>query len=111
MARAREATPIVTSEQTPFVFGKANAIRLRGEKANFVEAFETKLAEEYADEHEDLTIVACGPMVPEAMRAAQILKAERGWETRVVNLHTLKPIDAEAVILAARETRFIVTAE
>jgi transketolase len=108
---AREATPIVTSEQTPFVFGKANAIRLRGEKANFVEAFETKLAEEYADEHEDLTIVACGPMVPEAMRAAQILKAERGWETRVVNLHTLKPIDAEAVILAARETRFIVTAE
>ncbi|MDR3792427.1 MAG: transketolase [Terracidiphilus sp.] len=108
---AREATPIVTTDETPFVFGKANAIRLRGEKANFVEAFETKLAEEYADEHEDLTIVACGPMVPEAMRAAQILKAERGWETRVVNLHTLKPIDAETVVRAARETRFIVTAE
>jgi len=108
---AREATPIVTTDETPFVFGKANAIRLRGEKANFVEAFETKLAEEYADEHEDLTIIACGPMTPEAMRAAQILKAERRWETRVVNLHTLKPIDTEAVVRAARETRFIVTAE
>ena len=108
---AREATPIVTTEATPFVFGKANVIRLRGEKPNFVDAFETTLASEYASEHEDLTIVACGPMVPEAMRAARILKAERGWETRVLNLHTLKPIDAEAVVRAARETRVVITAE
>ena len=108
---AREATPIVTSGATPFVFGKANVIRFRGERANFVEAFETRLAGEYADEHEDLSILACGPMVPEAMRAAQILKAERGWETRVVNLHTLKPLDTEAVVRAARETRFVLTAE
>ena len=35
-------------------------------------------------------------MVPEAMRAAWILKQEYGYETRVLNLHTLKPIDAEA---------------
>jgi transketolase len=108
---AREATPIVTTEATPFVFGKANVIRLRDESANFVDAFETTLASEYANEHEDLTIVACGPMVPEAMRAARILKAEHGWETRVLNLHTLKPIDAEAVVRAARETRVVITAE
>jgi transketolase len=38
---AREATPIVTDEKTPFVFGKANVIRLRRESANFIDAFET----------------------------------------------------------------------
>ena len=41
---AREATPIVTSEATPFVFGRPNVIRLRAEAANFAEAFETRLA-------------------------------------------------------------------
>jgi transketolase len=108
---AREATPIVTDEATPFVFGKANAIRLRGEKANFAEAFETRLAADYVNESEDLSIIALGPMVPEAMRSAWILKQEYGYETRVVNLHTLKPIDAEAVIRAALETGVVVTAE
>jgi transketolase len=108
---AREATPIVTDEATPFVFGKANAIRLRGERKEFVDAFETRLAEDYADEGEDLSIIACGPMVPEAMRAAWILKQEFGYETRVLNLHTLKPIDAEAIVRAARETGVVITAE
>jgi transketolase len=108
---AREATPIVTDETTPFVFGRANAIRLRREGDNFAAAFETCLAADYPNESEDLTIVAIGPMVPEAMRAAFILKRELGYETRVLNLHTLKPIDAEAVIRAAHETGVIVTAE
>lgn len=108
---AREATPIVTDPNTPFVFGQANVIRLRREGPNFLEAFETVLAANYADEHEDLSIVACGPMVPEAMRAAYILKREFGYETRVLNLHTLKPIDAPAIIRAAQETGAVVTAE
>jgi transketolase len=108
---AREATPIVTSENTPFAFGKANVIRLRAEAANFVDAFETQLAHDYKDESEDLAIIAIGPMVPEAMRAARILKLEFGYETRVVNMHTLKPIDAESVIRAALETGIVVTAE
>ena len=108
---AREATPIVTTEQTPFVFGKANVIRLRHEADNFIDAFETVLADQYANEHEDLSIVACGPMVPEAMRAAYILKKEFGYESRVINLHTLKPIDTAALIRAAKDTGIIVTAE
>jgi len=108
---AREATPIVTDGRTPFVFGRANVIRLRVEAAAFADAFETKLAEDYANESEDLSIVAIGPMVPEAMRAAWILKQEFGYETRVLNMHTLKPIDTEAVIRAARETGVVVTAE
>jgi transketolase len=108
---AREATPIVTGESTPFVFGKANLIRLRAESAEFAGSFETRLAEDCADEHEDLSILACGPMVPEAMRAAWILKRDFGYETRILNLHTLKPIDREAIVRAAHETGVVVTAE
>lgn len=108
---AREATPIVSDERTPFVFGKANVIRFRGENADFAKAFETKLESEYRNEHEDLTIVACGPMVPEAMRAAWILKNDFGYETRILNIHTMKPIDAAAIIRAAKQTGVVVTAE
>jgi len=108
---AREATPVVTNEKTPFVFGKANVIRLRGETANFADAFETRLESTHESEREDLSIIACGPMVPEAMRAAYILKRDYGYETRVLNLHTLKPIDAEAVTRAAEDTGVVITAE
>ncbi len=108
---AREATPIVTDEKTPFEFGKANLYRYRGEKDNFKDAFDVKLASEYTSENEDLTIIACGPEVPEAMRAAWILKEDFGIETRIINVHTLKPLDKEPVIKAALETGIIVTAE
>ncbi len=108
---AREATPVVTSESTPFVFGRANAIRMRRQAPCFADAFEIQLAETYRDEGEDLTIIALGPMVAEAMRAAYILKLEYGYETRVLNLHTLKPMDSEAVVQAALETGAVVTAE
>jgi transketolase len=108
---AREATPIVTTEETPWEFGKANVIRYRGEQDNFVDAFETKLAYEYKNENEDLSIIACGPSVPEAMRAAYILKEEFGIETRVVNMHTIKPMDKDAVVNAALDTGIVLTAE
>ncbi len=108
---AREATPIVTDENTPFVFGKANVIRLRKESPNFIDAFQTSLESSYINEGEDLTIIACGPMVPEAMRAAWILKSDFGYETRILNLHTLKPVDTKAIIRAARETSVVLTAE
>jgi transketolase len=108
---AREATPIVTDEHTPFEFGHANVIRLRKEAANFADAFETVLAAGYENENEDVTIMACGPMVPEAMRAAWILKTDFGYEARIVNLHTLKPIDTSAILRAARETGVVITAE
>lgn len=45
------------------------------------------------------------------MRAAWILKMDFGYETRVLNLHTLKPIDEQAILRAAHETGTIVTAE
>lgn len=108
---AREATPVVTREETPFIFGKANVIRLRKVQPLFIDAFETYLASDYKGEKEDLTIIACGPMVPEAMRAAYILKEEFGYETRILNMHTLKPLDADAVVAAAKATGVVITAE
>lgn len=108
---AREATPVITTKDTPYVFGKANVIRLRGVKPNFIDAFEHVLASEYASENEDLTIVACGPSVPEAMRAAYILKDDFNIETRIVNIHTVKPLDKDALIRAAVETGCVITAE
>jgi len=108
---AREATPIVTTDATPFVFGKANVIRFREEQPRFIDAFETFLSTGYESEDEQLTIIACGPMVPEAMRAAYILKKEHDVETRILNMHTLKPLDAEAVVKAAAVTGVVLTAE
>jgi len=108
---AREATPIVTTSDTPYQFGLANVIRYRGEKDNFIVAFETKLSSDYTSEGEDLTLIACGPMVAEAMRAAYILKEEYNLETRILNIHTLKPIDKKAIIKAAEETNIILTIE
>ncbi|MBU1428453.1 transketolase [bacterium] len=108
---AREATPIITQEDTPFEFGKANVIRFREEKENFVDAFEIKLASNYQSEKEDVCIIACGPMVAEAMRAAYILKKDFNLETRIINVHTVKPLDEESIIKAAEEIGIVITAE
>ncbi|MBU1290742.1 transketolase [bacterium] len=108
---AREATPIITQEDTPFEFGKANIIRFREEKENFVDAFEIKLASNYQSEKEDVCIIACGPMVAEAMRAAYILKKDFNLETRIINVHTVKPLDEESIIKAAEEIGIVITAE
>jgi transketolase len=108
---AREATPLVTTSDTPYQFGLANVIRYRSENKNFMEAFQTKLSPDYVSEGEDLTLIACGPMVAEAMRAAYILKEEYNLESRILNIHTLKPIDKKAILKATEETGVIVTCE
>jgi transketolase len=84
----REDVPVVTEETTPFTVGRGITMR----------------------DGADLTIVACGIMVAEALDAAETLGRE-GVEARVINLATLKPIDREILTLAARETGAIVTAE
>lgn len=84
----REPVPVVTDESTPFVLGKANTYREGG----------------------DVAIIACGTLVYEALVAAEILAGE-GIDCRVIDMHTIKPIDREAIIKAARECGAIVTAE
>jgi transketolase len=83
----REKLPLVTSESSPFVIGKANTLK----------------------DGKDLTIIACGNLVREALLAAETLAA-RKIDAAIVNMHTIKPID-EAAIIAAAKTGAIVTAE
>ncbi|HCD81371.1 MAG TPA: transketolase [Ruminococcaceae bacterium] len=58
----------------------------------------------------DVTVIATGLMVNEALEAYEILKNE-GISARIINMHTIKPLDREIVLKAARETGAIVTAE
>lgn len=83
----REKSPVVTAENTPFEIGKANIMKAGN----------------------DVAIIACGTMVYEALTAAKKLEAE-GIQARVINLHTIKPLDVQAVLEAA-QTGAIVTAE
>lgn len=84
----REPVPVVTEESTPFVLGKANTYRGGG----------------------DVAIIACGTLVYEALVAAETLATD-GIDCRVIDMHTIKPIDREAIVKAARECGAIVTAE
>ncbi|MEW6103272.1 MAG: transketolase family protein [bacterium] len=58
----------------------------------------------------DISIIACGLMVFEALKASDMLGKD-GISARVVNMSTIKPIDKEAIISAAKETKAIITAE
>lgn len=58
----------------------------------------------------DVTLIACGHLVWNALRAAEELKAE-GISAEVINMHTIKPLDADAVIASASKTRCVVTCE
>lgn len=87
----RVARPVVetfTTEETPFVPGKANVLREGG----------------------DVCIIAAGLMVKEALKAAEILAAE-GVSTAVVNMHTVKPFDVERVLAMAEKCGAIVSVE
>ncbi|MEW6007800.1 MAG: transketolase family protein [bacterium] len=61
-------------------------------------------------EGKDISLIACGLMVFEALKAAEMLDRD-GISARVINMPTIKPIDREAIILAAKETKGIITAE
>lgn len=88
MRFGRLAVPRVNSEDYKFELGKGVTLR----------------------DGKDVTIVATGLMVNEALIAADELKAE-GIDARVINIHTIKPVDKEILIKAAKETGAIVTAE
>lgn len=84
----RSDVPSFTHDDTPFVLGKAQTFK----------------------DGNDVTVIACGPMVWESLTAAYDLEKE-GLNVRVINMATIKPIDREAIVAAARETGAIVTAE
>ena len=88
MRLGRTPYPIITKENDKFEIGKANLMR----------------------KGKDVTIIATGLMVSESLKAADMLSKE-GIESKVINIHTIKPIDEEAIIKAARKTGAVVTAE
>jgi len=59
---------------------------------------------------DDVAVIATGIMVGEALEAAKTLK-EEGINVRVIDMHTIKPLDNEAVLKAAKDTKLIITAE
>jgi transketolase len=84
----RVEEPPVGDPEAPFLLGKAAQLRAGN----------------------DLAVIACGALVEMALRASDALKRE-GIGVRVLNMHTIKPLDREAILKAATETRGIVTAE
>jgi transketolase len=84
----RPKWPVFISEDTPFVIGKALML----------------------NEGTDVSIFATGHMVWKAIEAGQQL-AEKGISAEIINIHTIKPLDEEAVIASAKKTGCVVTAE
>jgi len=64
-----------------------------------------------AREGRHLSVISTGPMLATAIAAADILAEEDGFSTRVLSMHTVKPLDVDAVLAAARETGLVVTLE
>ncbi|MBR1792588.1 MAG: transketolase family protein [Bacteroidales bacterium] len=84
----RSKMPNFTSENDEFVIGKAQIL----------------------NEGKDVTLFACGHLVWEALEAAKALETE-GISAEVINIHTIKPLDKQAIIASARKTRAVVTCE
>ena len=88
MRFGRNAFPVIYDESVSFTLGKV--IRLR--------------------EGKDVTLVACGIMVEKTLRAAELLEKEK-ISARVLDMHTIKPLDEAALLAAAKETGALVSAE
>jgi transketolase len=84
----RTEEPPVSDSTKPFQLGKATQLR----------------------PGKDVAVIACGALVEMAVRASDALKGQ-GIGARVINMHTIKPLDRDAILAAAAETRGIVTAE
>jgi transketolase len=85
---AREKTPVFTTEQTPFEIGKAYTMK----------------------EGTDVALIGCGPVLYNGLLASFELEKE-GISVMVVNNHTIKPIDVEAIVDAAKKCKAVVTLE
>lgn len=85
---SRDKIPVITTEQTPFEIGKAEVFR----------------------EGRDVTIIATGQMVYKALIVAKELELHK-ISVRVINCHTIKPLDKDTILKAAEQTGAIVTVE
>ncbi len=94
---AREKTPVMTTEATPFVFGKANIFYVTEGVTDGVDF--------------DVLICTTGPLTHNALRAAVELEKEHKKKVVVLNFHTIKPFDEEALVKFAKHAQKVVTVE
>ncbi|MEK7621963.1 MAG: transketolase C-terminal domain-containing protein [Patescibacteria group bacterium] len=87
---AREKTPVITTDDSPFIIGQANVL-ISPEKTTVV-------------------IIACGPLVYNALVAARLLAREKTMVT-VINCHTVKPLDKETILTEVKRAGAVVTVE
>lgn len=85
---AREKFPVFTTEKTPFSIGKANVLR----------------------EGSDVAIFACGVEVYQSLKAAEMLEKD-GIKAAVINVHTLKPLDKETILIYAKKCGLAISVE
>jgi transketolase len=85
---SRDVSPLITTHQTPFKIGEAQVFA----------------------EGSDVTIVSCGPVLSQALLAAEDL-AEKGISVELINLHTLKPLDQKTLLKSFAKTGAVVTVE
>jgi len=85
---SRDKVPVITTENSPFEIGKAEVL----------------------NQGKDVTIIACGQMVYMALKVAKVLEEDK-ISVRVINNHTIKPLDTKTILNAAEETGAIVTVE
>lgn len=85
---AREATPVVTTDKTPFEIGKAYVY----------------------EQGADVTLIATGTMTYQALKAAELLYKD-GIEAEVIHVPTIKPLDAKTILKSVKKTGAVVTAE
>jgi transketolase len=84
----REKSPLITSEEAPFMIGKHSILKTGS----------------------DVTLVACGPLVYQALAAARTLK-KKGIEAEVINASTIKPFDDKTLLKSLKKTGCAVTVE
>lgn len=87
---AREKSPVFTTAETPFAIGKANVL--------------------HRSEEPKVALIACGPLVHRALKAAEALEGQ-GIGSIVVNNHTIKPMDESLILAVAKEVGAVVTIE
>jgi transketolase len=85
----RDTSPSMTSEKTPFTIGEAQVMRTG----------------------KDVTIVSCGPMVHEALMAADTLEKKNKLSVEVINMHTVKPLDERTLLNSVMKTGAVVSLE
>lgn len=85
---AREGTAVITTTDSPFSIGKAQVLC----------------------DGDDITIIACGPMVYEALKAALVLQ-HYSISAEVINCSTIKPLDSDTIIASIKKTRRVITVE